>query len=160
MRKNINMHMADGTEKAIAFEANGGTAIRYRMIFHKELIQSITGMLEEIGDEKTMALMKMVQKGTESAADPEKMAPEDLRIILSVAGSGALDIIPQLAYVMNMAAEGMDMHMLSVDGYLDWLERFEPAELILHAPDLIGVYTGNRVLGSVSKKNIAPLTAL
>ena len=41
MHRDIVLQMADGTEKAVSFVANGATALRFRLVFGCELIASI-----------------------------------------------------------------------------------------------------------------------
>jgi hypothetical protein len=44
MRKNIEMTLEDGSRKAFPFEANGATAILYRMVFHEDLMVTMNNL--------------------------------------------------------------------------------------------------------------------
>lgn len=65
----------------------------------------------------------------------------------------------ELAYIMNAQAEKKDMNTLSADGFLDWADQFDGAELFLHMQDFITLYLGNRKTTSSAKKADAPQTA-
>ena len=161
MYREITLMLADGSEKVFPFAANGGTAVRFRNVFHKELLASITGIVNSAGAGKLAELLKLSQEAeaqgqTDIALD--ELAPETLQIFLSIAGSGELDAISKLAYIMNKAAEGADMKTLDVEGYLDWLEQFETMEFLTHAMDILGLYMSNRMTTSNPKKEPAQLT--
>ena len=47
MRKEIEMTMEDGSKKLLPFEANGATAIRYRMVFHEDLMLTMNSLSGE-----------------------------------------------------------------------------------------------------------------
>ena len=150
----ISLQLADGSKKDVPFEANGATAIRYKEVFRKELMASITGIVDAIGTENLALLMAV--SGKELSMD--EMDPQLLKIILTIAGSGHLSSASELAYIMNASAEKKDMRSLSLDGYLDWLEQFESMEFLTHTMDFIGLYLGNRQSTSVQKKEDAQLT--
>ena len=153
--------MADGSEKTIPFLANGGTAVRFRNVFHKELLASITSIVNAAGPDKLAALMKVSQDAEAQGKTDialEDLDPETLQAVLSIAGSGEIDAISKLAYIMNKAAEGADMKTLDVEGYLDWLEQFETMEFLTHAMDILGLYMSNRMTTSNPKKEPAQLT--
>ncbi len=44
MRKELEMTMEDGSTKLLPFEANGATAILYRMTFHEDLMVTMNGL--------------------------------------------------------------------------------------------------------------------
>lgn len=71
---------------------------------------------------------------------------------IAIVGSGEMNTVSQLAYIMNSSAEGKDMKTLGIDGYLDWLEQFETMEFIVHAMDIIMLYMNNRATTSTPKK--------
>lgn len=161
MYREINLIMADGSEKTIPFLANGGTAVRFRNVFHKELLASITSIVNAAGPDKLAALMKVSQDAEAQGKTDialEDLDPETLQAVLSIAGSGEIDAISKLAYIMNKAAEGADMKTLDVEGYLDWLEQFETMEFLTHAMDILGLYMSNRMTTSNPKKEPAQLT--
>lgn len=64
----------------------------------------------------------------------------------------AIDTISKLAYIMTMAASGTDMSKLSMDGYILWLEQFEPFDLTESADAIVDLYVGNTVGTSEVKK--------
>ena len=155
MHKDIVLQMADGTEQAIPFVANGATAIRYRMIFGKELVQSISNLLNTIGIENINGLMQTatkLQEGGETEMGLESMTPDQIGALIAVIGSGEMNTVSQLAYIMNAAAERKDMRNLDIDSYLDWLEQFETMEFLTKAMDFIMLYMHNRVTSSIPKK--------
>lgn len=157
MQKEFTLTMADGSEQTLAFRANGGTAVRFRMIFGKELLASITGIVNAVGPEQLSALMKTTQAAGEEGLDEislDELDPETLKAILSIAGSGEMDTISKLAFIMNKAAEGADMKALDVEGYLDWLEQFETMEFLTHAMDFISLYMSNKTTTSTMKKKV------
>lgn len=159
MYKDIVLRMADGTEKSLPFIANGATALRFRMIFGKELMDSIVSIFESIGSDKMATLLSMIQadgNGEETQLALEDLNPDMLKLLVSIAGSGELETIYKLAYVMNRAAEGAVMRALDMEGYLDWLEQFEAMELLSHAMDFIGLYMGNKATTSTPKKKVDP----
>ena len=156
MHRDIVLQMADGTEKNVSFVANGATALRFRMVFGRELIASITNIFNAIGADKLSGLMKTVNtlqaEGREEMG-LEDLSPEQLGALFAIVGSGEMNTISQLAYIMNAAAEHKDMRALDVESYLDWLEQFETMEFLTHAMDFILLYMNNRATTSVAKKN-------
>ena len=44
MRKELEMVLEDGSKKLLPFEANGATAILYRMTFHEDLMVTMNGL--------------------------------------------------------------------------------------------------------------------
>lgn len=61
------------------------------------------------------------------------------------------DITCKLAFLMNAAAEKKDMNKLSIEAFYEWLERFEPMEIIKASKDIIGLYLGQTKTSSNSK---------
>lgn len=155
MHRDIVLQMADGTEKSVPFVANGATAIRYRMIFGKELVTSITTLMNAIGIENLNGLMQTankLQEDGETEMGLESLSPEQLGALIAVISSGEMNTVSQLAYIMNAAAERKDMRNLDIDSYLDWLEQFETMEFLTKAMDFIMLYMHNRVTSSTPKK--------
>ena len=144
--------MADGSKRAVTFLANGGTAVRFRNIFHKELLGSITSIVTSVGTDRLAELLRASQNAGGDDIALNKLSPEALQTVIAIAGSGELETVSKLAYVMNRAAEGADMNALDVEGYLDWLEKFESMEFLTHAMDIIGIYMSNRMTTSSPKK--------
>lgn len=64
----------------------------------------------------------------------------------------------ELAYIMNAQAEKKDMNTLNMDGFYEWADQFDGAELFLHMQDFVTLYLGNRKTTSSAKKADAPQT--
>lgn len=64
----------------------------------------------------------------------------------------AIGTISQLAYVMAMSGAGADMTKLSKDGYVEWLDQFEPFDLTEAAEAIVDLYIGNTKSTSEVKK--------
>ena len=64
----------------------------------------------------------------------------------------AVDTISKLAFIMAMSASGVDMSKLSMDGYISWLELFEPFDLTEAADAIVDLYLGNTKSTSEVKK--------
>lgn len=161
MHKEINLQLADGTVKEFSFLACGTTSIRFRQLFKKELLAGITGIVSPVNTDKLIELARMDQKKKEEGSDGvslEDMDPDTLQVLLSIAGSGELDTISKMAFIMNQQAEGAEMSKLDLDKYLDWLEQFESMEFLTHTMDFVGLYMNNRQATSVPKKEAAQLT--
>ena len=155
MFKKINLQLADGTEKEFSFLACGTTSIRYQQVFKKELLGGITSIVSSVGTEKLVGLVKIEREAQASGAegiDLENVDPDTLQTLLSIAGSGELATISQMAFIMNRQAEKADMNQLNLEEYLDWLEQFESMEFLTRAMDFIGLYMNNRQSASTPKK--------
>lgn len=155
MRREIVLQMADGEEKSIPFVANGATSLRFRMVFGKELMDSISNIINKVGIEKLAVMMKGAE-AAQAAGDGEieisDMSPDMIGAAIAIVGSGEMNTVSQLAYIMNSSAEGKGMKSLDVDGYMDWLEQFETMEFIVHSMDIIMLYMNNRATTSKPKK--------
>lgn len=155
MHRDIVLQMADGTEKSIPFVANGATALRYRMVFGKELMDSISAIMNKIGIERIVGLMQSAEAAQAEGKDELELAdmsPEMIQSAIAIVSTGEMNTVSQLAYIMNASAEKKDMRSLNVDGYLDWLEEFETMEFLTHAMDIIMLYMNNRATSSIPKK--------
>lgn len=64
----------------------------------------------------------------------------------------SLDVIVQLAFVMNAQAEKKDISTLSFEAFLTWAEQFGPMSIVEKAEDIVAVYMGNAASSSQSKK--------
>ena len=62
------------------------------------------------------------------------------------------DVIPQLAFIMNRQAEGVNMNSISTDEFFTWLEDYEPMEFILAGQDIVNVYLSSTTTSVDSKK--------
>lgn len=60
--------------------------------------------------------------------------------------------LPELAYIMAMNGSDMDMSKINEDLYAEWLEQFEPMDLLVAGEDIFKVYLGNLQTDSESKK--------
>lgn len=161
MFKDIALQHADGTQKIYSFIANGTTAYRYNQLFRKELMAGITGIIGAVGADNLKKLMevgKKVEASGSAELSVENMDAETLAMVIAIVGSGEMNTIPQMAFIMNQQAEHADMNTLNFEKYLDWMENFESMELITHAMDFIALYTGNRQTVSTPKKDPAQLT--
>ena len=157
----INMKMADESYKAMPLKSCGTTAIRYKMLFGKELLGLITSIINAAGPEGIKLMLGEAQKAAalgKESIDPNEMDPETLQVVINIAGSGEMDTISKLAYVMNMAAVGEDMNTLSVEKYLDWLDQFDSMEFMTKSMEIMDVYMSTRNTSVEPKKDIAQLT--
>lgn len=78
----------------------------------------------------------------------------DLLKSLNSSGEFALasDKIPELGYIMMKQAEKADMTKVSYEGYLEWLEGFEPLDLVMASADITDVYISNSIPTEEPKK--------
>lgn len=68
------------------------------------------------------------------------------------------DITGQMAYVMNMQAQG-DVESLSLENYLIWLEEFEDPMIFTNlSKDIMNFYLSNVKTGSKAKNAKGPRT--
>lgn len=67
----------------------------------------------------------------------------------------AAEMVGELAYIMAASASGADMTKLSLDGYVEWLEGFDPMDFVSGdtVEALIRLYQGNEEGYSDLKKN-------
>lgn len=161
MYRTINMQMADGSTRDVPFKSCGTTAIRFKMLFGKELLGSITSIIDAAGPEGIKLLLGETAKAAvqgKDSIDPNEMDPDTLQAVIQIAGSGEMDSISKLAYVMNMAAVGSNMNELSMEKYLDWLDQFESMEFLTKSMEILDVYMSNRSTSVEPKKDIAQLT--
>ena len=158
MYKEIVLKLAEeDEEKAFQFKATGTTSIRYKMLFGKELLAGIVSIFESVGTDKLDEMMKE-QNETEEGINEENISAETLQTLIAITGSGQLDTIQQMAYIMNMQGTGADMTTLSLEGYMEWLDQFDSFEFLTHTMDFIGLYMGSRTTSSTQKKEAAQLT--
>lgn len=67
-------------------------------------------------------------------------------------GIDTANIIPQLAYIMNMQAFKKDMSTLNEESFFEWCEQFGAFDLAECGEDIINIYLGNQTGESTSKK--------
>ena len=89
-----------------------------------------------------------------NAATPFRFKTTFHRDLLSVfsneerAEKEGLEVVAELAYIMNKQAEKADMDKLSWDDFIEWLEGFGPMAFVEASEDIVGVYTANTVTAS------------
>lgn len=161
MYKTITLERADGTSQPFNFLACGTTSLRYKMTFGTELMSAISGVIDSLNDDTFRLILAAQKKAEEEGSDGvnlDELDPATLKAFIKIAGSGDLDAISKLAYIMNQQAEGANMRELNLDSYLDWLDQFESLEFLTKAPDIIGLYLTNKQGTSALKKSPAQLT--
>jgi len=159
MYKTITLELATGEDQDFPFLACGTTSIRYKMIFGKELFGEITSIVGSLDAATLAKITAASQKAAEAGQDEVKLDeldPDTLKAFLAIAGSGKLDTVSKMAYIMNRQAEKAEMNKLNLDTYLDWLEQFETLTFLTHALDFISLYMDNREGTSALKKSPAP----
>ena len=73
--------------------------------------------------------------------------------------ASASECIPELAFIMAKAAEaqqkkdGKLMSLLNQETFIEWLEQFEPLDLLEASDQIIELYAGNQVTTAKAKKN-------
>mgnify|MGYP003517079621 CR=1 FL=1 len=64
--------------------------------------------------------------------------------------------IAELAFIMTKAAEAQSEHKamttLNQESFIEWLEQFEPLDLVLASEDIVNLYLGNEQTLSEAKK--------
>lgn len=60
--------------------------------------------------------------------------------------------LPELAYIMAANGSDVDMSKINEDSYAEWLEQFEPMDLLVAGEDIFKVYLGNLHTDSEAKK--------
>lgn len=161
MYRTITMQLADGSTRNVPFKSCGTTAIRFKMLFGKELLGSITSIIDAAGPEGIKLLLGETAKAAlqgKDSIDPNEMDLDTLQAVIKIAGSGEMDSISKLAYIMNMAAVGSNMNELSMEGYMDWLDQFESMEFLTRSMEILDVYMSTRSTSVEPKKDIAQLT--
>ena len=161
MYRTITMQLADGSTRNVPFKSCGTTAIRFKMLFGKELLGSITSIINAAGTKGIEQILKATQKAEHEGKETistDDMDQETLQTIIKIGSSGELDTISKMAYIMNMAATGANMNELSIEKYLDWLDQFESMEFLTKSMEFIDIYMSNRDTSVEPKKDHAQLT--
>lgn len=146
MYKELELKMADGTTEMIPFKATGTTSIRFTQFTKKNLMATITGIISSVGKENYTALIRFSQQANGDNLSIDQIDADMLPVFISIASSGELESISQLAYVMNRQATAQsaaDMSNISFEDYLDWLEKFESMEFLTNAVNIINIYMNN-----------------
>ena len=142
MYKELNIKSADGEDILTPFKATGTTAYRFEQLTHKNLMKCLTNMLQAVSD----------------IDDNEKVSNHAM---IAIAGSGELESISQLAYVMNRQATAKsinDMADMNFEDYLDWLDQYESMEFLWNAVPIMNIYMNNLNTSSEPKKEDAQLS--
>lgn len=158
MFRKVTLATADGRIKEFNFLANATTAIRFRQVFQKELLGSITAIVSSAGSDQLAKLLVSAQAAEaagKTEIDLNEMDPELVGVLIKIAGSGELETISQMAYIMHEQAAKADMSQLSLSNYIDWLEQFDTMEFLTHAMDFISLYMSQRNATSTPKKDTA-----
>lgn len=133
MHKEVTLLTISGA-KSIPMLANAATPVVFRRVFHQDLL------IEQD---------KYVKAYAQLGQDPDALERGSIEVDLDLPG--------KMAYVMSAAAEKADgkreaLSVLSVDGYMEWLEGFEATAFALAVEDIFGLYSANQKTGSTAKK--------
>lgn len=161
MYRTVTMMMADGAIRDVPFKSCGTTAVRFKMLFKKELLGSITSIIDAAGPEGIERILKATQKAEQEGKESisiDDMDQETLQTVIKIGSSEELNTISEMAYIMNMAATGANMNELSIEKYLDWLDQFESMEFLTKSMEIIDIYMTNRETSVEPKKDTAQLT--
>lgn len=159
MYKEIKLRYADGTSGEIGFLANAATTVRFRQTFQKDLMESFTRLINQIGIDTLKKLEKIQQESEE--INLENLDQDTLQALMKIAASDEMQTVSQIAYVMCIQAQNKNndiQKIMSWDDYFNWLERFETLELTNHTVDFISIYYGNTTTLSTAKKELAQLS--
>ncbi len=153
-------------QKDFGFLACATTGFRYKQLFGTELLSDITGILNNLSPVQLSALTSasnsapaLAEAAASEGEEANTIDPLMLSAVVAIAGSGKMDTISKMAFIMNKQAEGANMRNLEMDDYLDWLEQFESTEFLGRSLDFIALYLANRQGSSTLKKDIALSTA-
>ncbi len=136
MYRELELKDNRGKTRIVPFLSTGTTAIRFKEIFRKDLLASLTKM---------------------GAYSKEKKS--EISTVLQIAESGEMETISELAYIMNSAAEKADFKLLSFEKFVDWADQFESMELLYNANKIMEIYLASRITSSEIKKNSVQQTA-
>lgn len=140
------------SEREITLRATAATDIRYKQVFGEDCLP------------KLLSVAKLAETLPEGAADwreGEDMPPEAIEAYIKLVEDGTLQVIQQLAYILNASAERKDMARLDVVDYIEWLDDLEPLDLLVNMAYILDVYFGGKATASTltaaAKKNrLAP----
>lgn len=86
-----------------------------------------------------------------------RVDPIALQADLSIAdGAAVIDLYLRMGFIMAMFAQLHDrkaMLQLNEDGFIEWLDDFDRADLLDAIPEIRAVYDGERSPSESSKKN-------
>ena len=121
----LKLKTAEGRERTVGLLAHAAIPIRYRNTFHKDLMVDVARFMN-----------------SEDGLNTDNI-------------SGVTDMIPQLAYIMAMAAEKRDMSKLNEETFIDWLEDFSAESFTDASGDILSVYFGTLENKSTPKNSKA-----
>ena len=113
--------------------------------------------MKEFEDFELNADGEVKEKNTIGAFNEfQKILFEELDVAFGGDVSKVVTSIPELAFIMNKAAEAkegkVDMNLLNKEMYYEWLEQFEPMDLPMATEDIVDVYMANNKVSSEPKK--------
>lgn len=115
--------------KNVPMTSNAATEYRCKQIFNRAILKEFSKFIPILG------------KG-------EDMSPEDQDVLI--------DTTSKLAYVMAMQAAKVDMTTLNEETYIQWLEDYEPLDILRSASDVIMLWVGQKEVSVIPKKETAP----
>lgn len=65
-----------------------------------------------------------------------------------------LEVVTELAYIMNKQAQKADMTKLSFDDFIEWLEGFGPMAFVESSEDIVAVYTETSATSSTPSQEV------
>lgn len=158
MYKEITLATVQGELKSFPFLACATTAIRFRQVFHKDLLGSITSIINSVGLGQLKSLMaaaKEAEAEGKTEVNLDEMDPELVSVMIRIVSSSDMETIQQMAFIMHEQAIKADMNELSYSGYVEWLESFDTMEFLTHAMEFISIYMGQKESTSTLKKDSA-----
>lgn len=156
MYKVISVTLADGTPGELQLLANASTAIRYKQIFGKDIMKAMGSLIDTLGADN----LKTLAAHQDKEYTVDNMPPELVDALSSIINSGTLDMMTELAYVMNRQAQAKTagvVHMMSVDDFVDWLDLYDSTTFLSNALLIWSVYMNNKLGDSTQKKSDAQL---
>lgn len=124
MYKAIKLHNAKGETIEVGFLANAATPLRYKMVFHNDLITMFANSKKE------------TDEGVKYNID---FLPE-LSFIMAMQSKAADD-------------DKIKLDKLGYNEFLNWLEGLDSFTLEENAEEIVSVYYGNTETTSEAKKN-------
>ena len=99
MRKELEMTMEDGSTKHVVFEANGATAILYRMTFHQDLMVTMNSLSGEKMDTLVGAKLGYIMNA-QASGNTGNLSMDDF--IHWAAGFDGLSLIEKLDQLVSI----------------------------------------------------------
>jgi len=117
--------------KTVPMTANAATEYRCKQTFKQTLLKEF------------LKIAPAIESGAELSAEESDVV---------------IDVSSKLGYIMAMQAAKADMTMLNEETYLQWLEEFEPLDILNATGDIIKLWIGQKATTSKPKKAGAPTT--